>query len=107
LDWSESSIELVERMLDTMHRQIAVAKPDENTIWTFAKAFGSYIGEVYRKHHGAAWGIVQIGEDTFPGLRADKGVEFWPWARAYQRLVKGPENNVLHYYQGLTTSEYR
>jgi len=105
LDWSEASIELVEQMLNTLHEQMSNAKPDEETIWTFAKALGSYVGEVYRKHHGGEWGIVQLGVDQFPGMQADKGVEFWPWGRAYQRLVKGPEDNIWHYYLRLTASE--
>src|SRR4051812_31116629 len=75
LDWSEGSIELVEEILGTLHKQMSDAKPDEKTIWIFAKAFGSFIGEVYRKHHGAAWGIVQIDEEEFPGVRAENGVE--------------------------------
>jgi hypothetical protein len=105
LDWTDASIESVERMLKTLHEQMASAKPDDKTIWTFAKAFGSYIGEVYRKRYGGEWGVVELGSDTFPGMKAAKGVEFWPWGKVYQRLVKGPENNVWHYYQSLTASE--
>jgi hypothetical protein len=57
LDWSESSIRLVERMLEELHNQMPEAQPDEETILTFAKMFGSYIGEVLRRHHGASGGL--------------------------------------------------
>jgi hypothetical protein len=104
LDWTEGSIESVEAMLSQLHGQMAAAKPPEKTVWTFAKSFGSYIGEVYRKHHGGAWGQVQLGEEEFPGIQASDGSTFWPWGRVYQRLTAGPENNLWHYSQRLTTA---
>lgn len=102
LDFSEKSIEAVEAMLRTLHDQLATAKPSEETIWTFAKAFGSYVGEVYRKHHGGEWGIVCLGDQEFPGICAKDARTWWPWGRVFNRLVEGSENNVLHYYMTLT-----
>jgi hypothetical protein len=104
LDWSEGSVESVEAMLTQLHAQMSAAKPPEKAVWTFAKAFGSYAGEVYRRHHGGTWGMVQLGEDEFPGIQAADGSTFWPWGRAHQRLTGGPENNLWHYYQLLTAS---
>ena len=105
LDWSEASIERVEEMLGVLHEQLGAAKPAEETIWTFAKAFGSYIGEVFRKHHGGEWGIIQLGADRFPGIQDKNGAHFWPWSRVQKRLVAGSENNVWHYYQHATASK--
>ena len=45
LDGSDASIELVESMLKVMHEQMGGEKLDQKTIWTFAKMFGSYVGE--------------------------------------------------------------
>ena len=104
LDSTESSIEAVERLLAKLHDQMGSAKPDEKVVWSFAKAFGSYIGEVYRKYHGGAWGIVELGGEEFPGIQSANGVRFWPWSRVYKRLVDGAENNVWHYYQSMTAS---
>src|SRR5690349_10464127 len=87
LDWSEASIERFESMLKMLHEQMSSAKPDEKTIWMFAKAFGSYIGEVFRQHHGGKWGMVKLGGDEFPGIGGVKGGSFWPWGRVHQRLV--------------------
>ncbi len=104
LDWSEGSIKSVEDMLGQLHAQMRRAKPPENTVWTFAKAFGSYTGEVYRRHHGGTWGMVDLGGEEFPGIQSVDGSTFWPWGRAHQRLTVGPENNLWHDYQRLTMS---
>jgi hypothetical protein len=104
LDWTESSVKRVEAMLSYLHDQMAAAKPPDKTVWTFAKAFGSYTGEVYRKHHGGDWGMVQLNGEEFPGIQASDGATFWPWGRVHQRLTVGPENNVWDYYQRLTQS---
>jgi hypothetical protein len=69
----------------------------------FAKMFGSYIGEVYRKNHGATWGLVEMAGQRFPGLKSESAAStlFWPWGRPQNRLVDGAENNVWHYYSDL------
>jgi hypothetical protein len=103
LDWSDASIQQIESALNTFHLQVQKAKPTPEQIMGFAKMFGSYIGEVYRKNHGATWGLVEMGGQRFPGMKADSagGTLFWPWGRVQNRLVDGAENNVWHYYSEL------
>jgi len=104
LDWSDGSVREIETMLERFHAESSSAKPTQEQISKFAKVFGSYVGEVFRRNHGAKWGMVALGGDTFPGLRADKdGTTFWPWGRAQNRLVNGPEDNMWHYYQVLVS----
>ncbi len=103
LDWSDASIQHIESALDTFHREMPKARPTEAQVMGFAKMFGSYIGEVYRKNHGAAWGVVEMNGQRFPGLKAESSdTTFWPWGRVRNRLVDGAENNVWHYYSELT-----
>jgi len=102
LDWSDSSIGKIESMLDDFDRSSSKAKPSDQVIAQFAKMFGSYIGETYRKNHGGSWGIVTHEGDSIPGLQGAKGNLFWPWGRVENRMRNGPEDNVLHYYQHLT-----
>jgi hypothetical protein len=52
LDWSENSVQQVEEMLGRLHDEMAHAQPPPDVVQTFAKAFGSYVGEVLRRHHG-------------------------------------------------------
>src|SRR5262249_26960015 len=106
LDFSGPSIELVEQILDDMHR--CHAQLSEQRTWLLAKIFGGYIGEVMRRHHRAEWGII-IGHDgrELPGIMIPETPEVeewlvWPWGRAHKRIVEGAENNVWHYYLNLT-----
>lgn len=100
LDWTDHSVARVEELLATLHDQIAVAKPSAQEIFDMAKLFGSYVGEVFRRNHGATWGLVTLDGQSFPGLRADGAAGlFWPWGRANKRLIEGPSDNIWHYYE--------
>lgn len=102
LDWSDASIAHVESMLDRLHNEIVQAQPSEETVMGFAKIFGSYVGEVFRRNHGATWGLVQLAGDMFPSLRASNSAEvFWPWKRVRNRIAVGPQESVSTYYQVL------
>jgi hypothetical protein len=103
LDWSDASIGNIEQLLDKTHSSYISTspKPTQEQVMSFAKGYGSYIGEVYRRNHGAEWGIVTLGGQKMPGLRTKAGVSFWPWARAANRITEGAENNVKDYYNAL------
>jgi len=102
LDFTEESIASLEQALARLHDSIAEKRPQEDRIWTLAKAFGSYLGEVFRKAHGGEWGMVTLGESTFPGMRCEaKDLTFSPWIRAHQRILRGAGDNIWHYYRGL------
>ena len=105
LDWSDASVRQVEAILDDLYRQKQVMKPPptDEQVLMFAKMLGSYVGEVFRRNHGAEWGMVKFGGDSIPGLRAAGGTEhlFWPMGKVKKRLENGPEDNVWHYYQDL------
>ncbi len=103
LDWSDSSIESVEKTLVLIHASFISTKPTltEEDAMPLAKVFGSYIGEVYRRNHGGTWGIVSIGGQEFPGVQTNSGVQFWPWGRTLNRIMHGSESNVLDYYRAL------
>jgi hypothetical protein len=106
LDWTDRSVKHVETILGSLYDQIPTEKPSEEQVFQFAKVLGSYVGEVFRRNHGAVWGMVSVEDGSFPGLRADQtGTEFWPWGRAHRRLTNGPEDNVWHYYQVLLSEE--
>jgi len=103
LDWSDSSVASVEKLLTQMSASYLSAnpRPSGEQVMNFAKAYGSYVGEVYRRNHGGDWGIITLGEQKFPGVRAASGTEFWPWKRAFDRITKGPEDNIADYYDAL------
>jgi len=105
LDWSDDSVRRVETMLGRLHDERTTQKPSPKQVFQFAKMLGSYVGEVFRKNHGAAWGIVSLDGEDFPGLKADKGTVFWPWGRAQNRILNGSSDNLWHYYQHLLANE--
>jgi len=107
LDWSDDSIKDVENILGKMHVSYIATNPHptEEQVMSFAKAFGSYIGEVFRRHHGGEWGIVRLDKKEFPGFRTKKDINFWPWGKVFQRIIEGNANNITVYYNYLLTSE--
>ena len=66
LDWRDECISSIGEILKVFHDQRAAAKPDEETIFSFAKMFGSCVGEVYRRNHGATWGMVGMQDRSSP-----------------------------------------
>jgi hypothetical protein len=102
LDFTEESIASLEQALCRLHDSFARTRPQEDRIWTFAKTFGSYLGEVLRRAHGGEWGLVTADKATFPGMRCDaKDLTFSPWIRAHQRIVRGQGDDIWHYYRSL------
>ena len=103
LDWSDASIASVEKVLAQMSSSYVSTspKPTDEQVMSFAKAYGSYVGEVYRRNHGGEWGMVTLGESRFPGLRTTTGSSFWPWGRVFNRITKGTEDNIADYYAAL------
>jgi hypothetical protein len=49
--------------------------------------------------------MVSMGEEPFPGLQRAGAVLCWPWGRAHNRLVNGPEDKTsgtttMRWYEG-------
>jgi hypothetical protein len=101
LDFTDDSIRRVETILDRFHSDFKRDHPTDEQISKFAQMLGSYIGEVFRRNHGASWGKVTMDGATVPGMSSTRGLLLWPWTRTFNRIVKGPEDNMWHYYQKL------
>ena len=102
LDWSDDSVQGIEAVAGHLHDTLPDPPPSEQQIHGFAKMLGSYVGEVFRRNHGATWGMVSMGGEKMPGLKSSHdGTTFWPWGRVLKRLMNGPEDNIWHYYQVL------
>jgi hypothetical protein len=101
IDWSDDSVQQVERIAAVIHEEYKKNRPTAEQLEAFYKMVGSYIGEVFRRNHGAEWGWVSLQGSRFPGLRARKGTLFWPWGRAMNRIMHGAEDDLWFYYRGL------
>src|SRR5215470_36272 len=101
LDWSDESIQNVEDIAEALHAAYRKDHPTPEQIEPLYKMIGSYIGEVFRRNHGAEWGWVTLQGSRFPGMEGKADNLFWPWGRARNRIIKGSEDNLWHYYQYL------
>jgi hypothetical protein len=53
LDWSDESMRSVESILQRFHEEFSKARPPNERIRYLVIMFGSYVGEVFRRNHGA------------------------------------------------------
>jgi hypothetical protein len=101
LDWSDNSIQQIERIAALLHDHYVKDHPPEETIAPFYKMLGSYLGEVFRKNHKGTWGWVTLKGARFPGMKREPSSLFWPWGKARNRIFNGPEDDLWQYYQYL------
>ena len=101
LDWSDDSVQQVERIAAVLHDEYEKAPPSDEQTAPFYKMLGSNIREVFRRNYGAKWGWVAVQGNRFPGMQRKPDSLFWPWGKALNRIVNGPEDNLWHYYRVL------
>lgn len=100
LDYSDTSIAEVERILNELHTDFARKGLDAKTeIEGLSHYFGAYIGEVLRRKHGGLW------RADIPSLNPPSdGVEvgeliFAPSRNVYLRLTEGADYSVKILYE--------
>lgn len=64
-----------------------------------AKAWGGYVGEVLRRHHGGEWAVVLISRRPTACLRRSEKQMMFPADKVYQRLTNGPGDSVAAFYR--------
>ena len=108
LDFSEGSIEKVERILANYHNSLPKGVfgklfgrgPSNDAIWQFAKIWGGYVGEVIRRRWGGEWALESA---AFPGQQMItlkvRGQDIFPPSKAGKRMVNGPEDDIWLFYQ--------
>ena len=101
LDFSESSISLVESILDALSKDIVKLKPSSENIDLMAKKYAGYIGEVIRQNDGR-WRAEENthAKNAGPAIVFNHN-EFYVLNKVAKRLVNGPEDNVWHAYTAL------
>lgn len=109
LDFSESSLEQVEKILAGLHNSLprgVLSKlfrrgPSQEQIWEMAKGWGGYVGEVIRQRWGGEWATeTAVHPGTVITLHV-LGSDIFPPAKVYKRLTNGAEDNIWYYYQVL------
>lgn len=110
LDYSEESIKRIEKIFDSLHKEIPrnfmsrLQKRGltENQINCAALMLGAYIGETIRCIHGGEW-IKEdaMGEKDVIALKVGE-TSIFPSGKAYKRIVNGSEDDIWFYYRVIT-----
>lgn len=101
LDFTQDSLEAVERILGKIHNAgrygSGSSTPSEEELTAASKMWGTYIGEVIRRHYGGQWAQ---GEDgTLALLIGEAKAD--PIAKARKRIVDGASDNIRYYFSSM------
>lgn len=106
LDYSEQSVQEVERILDHLHRGLSKRwmwvlrrKTRQRRIDYYSFLWGAYLGEVMRRRWGGKW-TMETTATTLPTVTLKVGDgEVFPPAKVFKRLTQGTGDNVWAYFQ--------
>jgi hypothetical protein len=104
LDWSDESIRHVERIAEQIYTEFKTTNPPPERIEAAYMLLGSYVGEVFRRNHGAEWGWVKLEGNRFVGMQGNPRL-FWPWGKTQKRLINGSEDDLWLYCQWLVNQD--
>jgi hypothetical protein len=90
LDYSSTSIESVESILD------ALAPAQEGDLEWLTKLWGSYFGEVFRRRYSSDWTMSEYpgGKFSVPTLEIS-GSRIYPLLKVHRRLTLGASENLV------------
>jgi len=107
LDYSESSLEVLERILDQLAGKFLSPEMEpsaedsmQQELDSVSRIWGGYFGETIRRLWGGEWGV-----ETYPGTIAPVisidigGAKLFPVMKIYRRLTKGQDESVWRFYQ--------
>ena len=100
LDWSDESIAMIEEVASELHADLRRERGNLRDVETLVQMLGSYVGEVYCRNHGGAWGFAATNGRRLMAVKAKEGnTLLWPIERIKQRIRGGGSSNVWAYYQ--------
>jgi hypothetical protein len=98
LDYSPSSLALLDRVIDGIRRE----KPPTEAVTSTLAGFGAYTGEVLVRKAGAFWVDFDEGQhDTFGqpfGIRTPDGRLWNPLGKVIKRYENGADDSLRLYY---------
>ena len=101
LDYSEGSLEQVERLLARFHDELTSANPGSK-LEEMSKIWGGYLGEVVRRRFGGEWSIEKYpaGDFLIVSLNVN-GARLFPSMKVHKRLTEGSSENIWSFYQSV------
>jgi hypothetical protein len=107
LDFSDESIDEIEKLLAECHSEFKKTKSEEG-FYGLAMMFGAYIGEVIRKKgFGGSWARnhPDMGEDSFPFYWRDETLFLFAWCA--KRIFDGDGDDVAFKYKALVLDKLK
>jgi hypothetical protein len=94
LDFSEASIEALERLLASDSISPAKGIDEQSRIW------GGYFGEVVRRRFGGEWTIEKYPQGDFPIVTLNvNGARLFPSMKIHRRLTQSGDENLWSFYK--------
>jgi hypothetical protein len=104
LDYTEKSLEGVDLLLHRIAGDgvLAPKTPEEEArLWTLAKVYGSYLGEVVLRNLGGAWETCDNPDGSACVTLRCEGVQMFPLEKVYKRLAEDQFSGVSGYCRAL------
>jgi hypothetical protein len=104
LDYTEKSLEGVDAILNQIAGDDVVppkTAEEEDRLWTLAKAYGGYLGEVVVRNLGGAWEMGDNPDGTARVILRCQGVQMFPLEKVYKRLAEDQFSGVSGYCRAL------
>lgn len=112
LDFSEASLENLERILAMLHRDRPTPAPGQELPAAndpvmkqtdeMSRVWGGYLGEVIRRHIGGEWTVHSYPGTEAPVLALEiNGSRIFPAMKIFRRLTIGESENVATFYRML------
>jgi hypothetical protein len=111
LDYTEQSLEQVERLLGQLHDELqsgnavesaAAPQLDQQRVDEMSRVWGGYLGEVVRRRFGGEWTIEKYPAGDFLIVTLNvNGAKVFPAMKIHKRLTHGAAENLLSFYQNV------
>ena len=104
LDYSERSLEEVERLLGELHDELhsELASSSEQELDEMSRLWGGYFGEVVRRRFGGEWAIEKYPAGDFLIVTLNvNGAKLFPAMKIHKRLTGGADENLLLFYRNV------
>ena len=104
LDYTEKSLEDVDAILHQIagNGVVPPKTPDEEEqLWTLAKVYGGYLGEVVIRNLGGNWEMADNPDGSARVILRCQGVQMFPLEKVYKRLAEDQFSGVSGYCRAL------
>jgi hypothetical protein len=102
LDYSPASLQELDAQADAVDYALAGGKSEEN-LAMLTRIWGSYVGEMLRRHAGGQWVSEQSPEGPRIALQGEKQTVY-PHEQVRRRLTDGPQHCLAEYFENTKNS---